>query len=232
LVAFRTIPALRLPGKAAKRSATALKPTRTEALEQELSFAKRSLDSAVEELQSTNEDLRASSEEAESANEELQSSNEELETSKEEMQSLNEELQTTNAQLQSKVEAFVRAGDDIQNLLNSTKIATIFLDSQLRIRRFSQEAEKVFHLIPSDFGRPLADLASNLNYQRLQADTTGVLRTLVTCEKALRSREGAWRWIRIIPYRTVDNVVDGVVITFVDLTRGKRAGRSAARPGR
>ena len=126
----------------------------------ELLFTRESLQSTVEELQTANEELKSSNEELQSTNEELQSTNEELETSKEEMQSLNEELQTVNTQLQSKVEALSQTNDDMQNLLNSTAIATVFLDGQLRIRRFTEAASKVFNLIPGDVGRPLADLVS------------------------------------------------------------------------
>ena len=138
----------------------------------------------------TNEELKSSNEELQSTNEELQSTNEELETSKEEMQSLNEELQTVNAQLQSKMEALSQANDDMQNLLNSTAIATVFLDGQLHIRRFTEEARKVFNLIPTDVGRPIADLASNLNYDQLVADAAEVLRTLAAREKEVPTRDG------------------------------------------
>lgn len=210
------------------------KPTESQAskgrvaeLEQELLFARESLQRTVEELQSTNEELKSSYEELQSTNEELQSTNEELETSKEEMQSLNEELLTTNAQLQSKVEAYLQANDDMQNLLNSTAISTVFLDCQLNIRRFTEEARKVFHLIPSDVGRPIADLVSNLNYGQLVADATEVLRTLATHESEVSTREGGWCQVRILPYRTTENVIDGLVITFMDITRTKLAERAA-----
>jgi PAS domain-containing protein len=143
------------------------------------------------------------------------------------MQSLNEELQTVNAQLQCKVEAFSQANDDMQNLLNSTAIATVFLDGHLRIRRFTEEARKVFNLIPTDVGRPIADLASNLNYERLVADATEVLRALAVRETEVPTREGGWRLVRILPYRTTENVIDGLVITLVDITRTKRAEQAA-----
>ena len=143
------------------------------------------------------------------------------------MQSLNEELQTVNAQLQSKLEAFSQANDDMQNLLNSTAIATMFLDGQLNIRRFTEEARKVFNLIPTDVGRPIADLASNLNYDQLVADAAEVLRTLAAQETEVPTREGGWRLVRILPYRTTENVIDGLVITLVDITRTKRAEQAA-----
>jgi two-component system CheB/CheR fusion protein len=162
-----------------------------------------------------------------STNEELQSANEELETSKEEMQSLNEELQTVNAQIQAKVDDLARTSDDMQNLLNSTEIATIFLDQDLRIKRFTPQATKLVKLIPSDTGRPLADLASNLRYDELQADAAEVLRTLVFKEKEVQTKEGDWRAVRILPYRTTDNVIDGLVMTFVNINRGKQAEQGA-----
>jgi two-component system CheB/CheR fusion protein len=228
LVTFR--PARVASARAAKRGKSAaggLPPGRAEELERELLFTKESLQSTVEELQTTNEELKSSNEELQSTNEELQSTNEELETSKEEMQSLNEELQTVNAQLQSKVEAYSQANDDMQNLLNSTAISTVFLDGHLNIRRFTEEARKVFNLIPTDVGRPIADLVSNLSYDGLMADATEVLRTLVPRETEVATRKGGWRLVRIMPYRTTDNVIDGLVVTLVDITRSKRAEQAA-----
>ena len=228
LVTFRPSPApAERPAKGKKSSAEIPPPGQVEQLEQELLFTRESLQSTVEELQTANEELKSSNEELQSTNEELQSTNEELETSKEEMQSLNEELQTVNAQLQSKVEAYAQANDDMQNLLNSTAIATVFLDSHLKIRRFSEEARKVFNLIPNDVGRPIADLASNLNYERLVTDAAEVLRTLAARETEVPLRKVGWRLVRILPYRTTDNVIDGLVITLVDITRAKLAEQAA-----
>ena len=228
LVTFRPSPApAERPAKEKKSSAEIPPPGQVEQLEQELLFTRESLQSTVEELQTANEELKSSNEELQSTNEELQSTNEELETSKEEMQSLNEELQTVNAQLQSKVEAYAQANDDMQNLLNSTAIATVFLDSHLKIRRFSEEARKVFNLIPNDVGRPIADLASNLNYERLVTDAAEVLRTLAARETEVPLRKVGWRLVRILPYRTTDNVIDGLVITLVDITRAKLAEQAA-----
>jgi two-component system CheB/CheR fusion protein len=228
LVTFRPARVSTLRGAKRKKSAAGSLPqARVDELEQELLFAKQSLQDTVEELQTTNEELKSSNEELQSTNEELQSTNEELETSKEEMQSLNEELQTVNAQLQSKVEAYSQANDDMQNLLNSTAISTVFLDEQLRIRRFTEEARSIFNLIPTDVGRPLADLVSKVAYDQLVADATGVLRTLVPCEKEVPTQDGGWRLVRILPYRTTENVIDGLVITLVDITRPKRAEQAA-----
>jgi two-component system CheB/CheR fusion protein len=193
------------------------------ALERELQYTKETLQSTVEQLESANEELKSTNEEMQSTNEELQSVNEELETSKEEMQSLNEELQTVNAQLQAKVDDLGQANDDMQNLLNSKEIATIFLDQDFKIKRFTAAATKLINLIPSDVGRPIADLASNLDYHQLQADATEVMRKLGFREREVRTKNGEWRQVRVSPYRTTDNVIDGLVITFVDINRLKHA---------
>jgi two-component system CheB/CheR fusion protein len=150
-----------------------------------------------------------------------------LETSKEEMQSLNEELQTVNGQLQSKLDELAQASDDIQNLLNSTEIATIFLDGKLRIKRFTNEARQIIKLIPGDVGRPLADLVANLDYNELQEDAAEVIRTLAFREREVRTKSGDWRLVRIMPYRTTDNMIDGLVVTFIDINKIKRAEQAA-----
>lgn len=224
LVTFQpsAAPAARPAGRKSS-SAAGGSPGRVAELEQELLFTRESLQSTVEELQRTNEALTSSNEELQSTNEELQSTNEELETSKEELQSLNEELQTVNAQLQSKVEAYAQASDDMQNLLNSTAISTVFLDDHLNIRRFTEEARAVFNLIPGDVGRPIANLTANLDYDRLVPDAREVLRTLAPRETEVPTRDGGWRLVRILPYRTTENVIDGLVITLMDITRTKRA---------
>jgi two-component system CheB/CheR fusion protein len=198
------------------------------ALEQELQSTKETLQSTVEELETSNEELKSTNEEMQSTNEELQSLNEELETSKEEMQSLNEELQTVNAQLQAKVEDLGQANDDMQNLLNSTEIATIFLDQKLRIKRFTQEATKLINLIAGDVGRPISHLATNLEYGQLHADAAEVLRTLVSKEREVQTKTGEWRQVHISPYRTMENLIDGLVVTFVDINRVKKAELAAS----
>jgi len=192
------------------------------ALEQELRYTKETLQNTVEQLESSNGELQSTKEEMQSNNEELQSVNEELETSKEEMQSLNEELQTVNAQLQAKVEDLGHANDDMQNLLNSTEIATIFLDRDFKIKRFTAETTKLIKLIPSDVGRPLADLASNLDYPQFQSDAAEIMRKLGTKEREIRMKSGEWRQVRITPYRTTENVIEGLVITFTDIDRIKK----------
>jgi PAS domain S-box-containing protein len=180
------------------------------------------MQSLREEMQSSQEELKSSNEELQSTNEELQSTNEELTTSKEEMQSLNEELQTVNAELQSKVEDLSWVNNDMENLLNSTEIATVFLDGALHVRRFTNHATDLFKLIPSDVGRLLSDVVSDLDYASLHDDAREVLRTLVFIEKLVATKDGRWFKVRIMPYRTQENVIDGVVITFVDITNSKQ----------
>jgi len=169
-----------------------------------------------EEMQASQEELRSANEELQSTNEELQSTNEELTSSKEEMQSLNEELQTVNSELQSKVDDFSRVNNDMKNLLNSTDIATLFLDKELNIRRYTNEATKIFKLIKSDIGRPFTDLVSDLEYPDLSADALEVLETLVFTQKQIPTKDGRWFSIRVMPYRTFDDRIDGLVITFIN----------------
>jgi two-component system CheB/CheR fusion protein len=202
--------------------------TRLAELEQELAYTQAHLQSTVEELEAANEELRASNEEAQSTNEELQSANEELESSREELQSLNEELHTVNAELYDKVEALSQANDEIQNLLNSVNVATLFLDADLRIKRFTTPMTQVVKLIDSDIGRPLSDLASTLNYERLLEDVTEVLHTLVFKEIDVQTKEGMWYLLRIMPYRTIENSIDGLVLTFVDISKLKASEQIAA----
>jgi two-component system CheB/CheR fusion protein len=138
------------------------------------------------------------------------------------MQSLNEELQTVNTELQAKVDELSRSNNDMKNLLNSTDIATLFLDNNLNVRRFTTQATKIIKLIPSDVGRPITDLASDLLYPELTADAREVLRKLGFAEKPVNARDGRWFTVRIMPYRTLDDRIDGVVITFADITTAKK----------
>lgn len=172
---------------------------------------------AREEHQATREEMQTSQEELKSANEELQSANEELTTSREEMQSMNEELQTVNAELQTRVDALARASDDMENLLNSTDIATLFLDAQLHVRRYTTRATGLIKLIPTDVGRPISDLSTDLEMD-LAGDSAEVLRTLMFREAEVQASGKRWFRVRTMPYRTQDNRIDGVVITFVDIT--------------
>jgi two-component system CheB/CheR fusion protein len=187
-------------------------------LHAELTATRDYLQAITGEHQDTVEELGAANEELVAANEELQSANEELETSREEMQSLNEELQTVNAELQGKLDELSRANNDMKNLLNGTDIGTVFLDIDLRIKRYTEQAKRVIRLIPTDVGRSIGDLASTLRYDRLIDDAQEVLRTLVVRETEVYAHDGAVYLMRILPYRTTDNVIDGLVLTFIDLT--------------
>ncbi len=190
-------------------------------LELELQKTREDLQASYEEMQTSQEELKASNEELQSINEELQSTNEELTTSKEELQSLNEELQTVNAEQQFKVDELSHLNEDMMNFLNSTEIATIFLDKWRKVRRFTPGANKVFKLIPSDVGRPLTDIVNELRYPELPEDVDEVLRTLSTVERQIEALNGCWFSVRIMPYRTLADVIDGVVITLSDITATK-----------
>jgi two-component system, chemotaxis family, CheB/CheR fusion protein len=180
--------------------------------------------SAQEQMQTSNEELRSSNEELQSTNEELQSTNEELETSKEELQSVNEELATVNSELQAKVTDLSRANNDMNNLLAGTGVATVFVDHQLCIQRFTPAATQLINLIRSDIGRPLGHIVNNLQgYNRLVLDVQDVLDTLTPKEVEVRTHAGAWHLLRIRPYRTLENVIEGGVITFMEVTEQKRA---------
>ncbi|QPJ66467.1 MAG: PAS domain-containing protein [Candidatus Nitrohelix vancouverensis] len=225
LVTFEIAEPSRITGKtgAGKSQSQKEYASIVEKLKKELQYTRESLQRTIEELEATNEELKSTNEELQSTNEELQSSNEEIETSKEEMQSLNEELQTTNSELQSKIDEYSQANDDMNNLLNSTNIATIFLDSDLRIKRFTTEAKKVIHLIASDIGRPVSDIVSKLKYDRISEDFREVLDTLVYKEVEVQTSESLWYQIRIFPYRTSENKIDGLVVTFSEITKLKEA---------
>jgi two-component system CheB/CheR fusion protein len=209
------------PEEKKPRSHRKAEPSRLAELEQEVQRARDEVQTAREEMQTSQEELKSTNEELQSTNEELQSSNEELTTSKEEMQSLNEELQTVNHELQAKVDELSRANNDMKNLLNSTDIATLFLDSQLNVRRFTTPTSRIIKLIAGDAGRPITDITSDLNYPELADDAREVLRTLVFKEKLVGTHEGHWYAVRIMPYRTLENVIDGVVLTFTDATVSK-----------
>ena len=194
-----------------------------EALEQELQHTKENLRTTVEELETSNEELKSTNEELQSTNEELQSTNEELETSKEELQSLNEELVTVNSELEGKIEDLTKSHNDIRNFMDSTEIATIFLDDELRIKRFTPPATKLVNVIETDMGRPIGHISANLAHENLVKDAEEVLKTLVLKETEVRTKDGHWYFMRIFPYRTIENVIDGVVITFVDIHEQKIA---------
>ncbi len=191
-------------------------------LEDELRIAKEDLQATMELMESSNEELKSTNEELQSTNEELQSSNEELVTSKEEMQSLNEELSTVNSENEARIADMTKAYDDIRNLLNCTPFATIFVDCQLRIRRFTPQVTKIMNFIDTDINRPLADITTRLDYSNMVHDVQGVLDTLALHEEEVSCQDGRTFIMRILPYRTVANVIDGAVITFIDVTEHKK----------
>lgn len=192
-------------------------------LETELRLTKERLQATIEELESTNEELKSSNEEYQSINEELQSANEELETSKEELQSVNEELQTVNGELAHRVSELARTNSDLKNLLESTQIATVFLDNDLRVRNFTPSATDVFHLLDTDIGRPIEHVASRVTYPELAEDVRRVIKLLTPVEREIGSPDGRHFVVRVLPYRSVDNFIAGAVTTFMDVTAAVRA---------
>jgi len=201
-----------------KRSTTKGVSQRVEELEKDLAYTKENLQASIEEMQAANEELKSTNEELQSTNEELQSTNEELETSKEELQSVNEEIVTVNAELQAKIDQLTGIQNDMKNFLENVNIGTIFLDKHLAIRRFTRDAAKVFRLAPSDTGRPLADIRSLIPDIDLISEAQAVLDSLIPREKQVRTANNEWFLARIIPYRTLENVIDGVVLTFSDIS--------------
>lgn len=214
-----TLPEKKAPGRsktASSGSASVL------GLKHELQQVREALQTTREEMQASQEELTSTNEELQSTNEELQSTNEELTTSREEMQSLNEELQTVNAEQQSKMEELARTNNDMRNLLNSTEIVTVFLDNELHVRRFTTGADKLFKLLPGDVGRPLSDITNSLLYPEMSDEAREVLRTLVFSEKQITTTDRRWYSVRIMPYRTMEDVIAGVVITFSNITAAKK----------
>jgi two-component system, chemotaxis family, CheB/CheR fusion protein len=229
LVVFYDVPApvrRRVHGASADEAAH---DERLEVLAQELQRSREDARAAREEMQTSQEELKSSNEELQSSNEELQSANEELTTSKEELQSMNEELQTVNSELQAKVADLSRASNDMRNLLDSTEIATLFLDGALNVRRFTAQTTRIFKLIATDMGRPITDIVSELRYPELATDAQEVLRTLVFRERDVPATEGRWFRVRVMPYRTHENRIDGLVITFADMTQNKKLERELYR---
>ena len=206
------------PGARGRRATGPVDLGKVAELERALASSRELLRTTAEEQQASAEEQKSMNEELQSTNEELQSTNEELETSKEELQSVNEELVTVNSELEAKIEQLAGMQSDMRNLLDNVNVGTVFLDTALAVRRFTREATKVFRLIPTDLGRPLADIKSDLEGVDLSLASRGVLDTLLSWEREVRSAGGGWYLVRIQPYRTLENVIDGVVMTFTDIT--------------
>jgi two-component system CheB/CheR fusion protein len=223
LIVFNNATATLTPeAQASGRSPEVLIDARVAAMAQEIQQTRDALKTSREEMQTSQEELKSTNEELQSTNEELQSSNEELTTSKEEMQSVNEELQSVNRELSTKMQEMTMASDEESNLLNSTAIAALFLDAHMRVRRFTEPVTAIFKLIPGDVGRPITDLVTSLDSPALEQTAREVLRTLVFHEDWISAQGKRWFSVRTMPYRTRDNRIDGVVITFADITPKKR----------
>ena len=192
-------------------------------LDEELHFLREQLHATVEQYEASSEELKASNEELQAMNEEMRSAAEELETSQEELQSVNEELTTVNHELKEKVDELSRANSDLQNLMFATDVGTIFLDRELRVKRFTPRVQAIFHLLPADLGRPLSDITHELSYEGLIADAKNVLRSLKTIETEVRGGKGNWYLARVSPYRTADDHIAGVVATFIDISQRKQS---------
>jgi two-component system CheB/CheR fusion protein len=192
-------------------------------LEDELRNTKEQLRSLIDQYEATMGDLKVSNEELQAVNEELRSAMEELETSKEELQSVNEELLTVNLELKTKIDETVKSNDDLQNFLVATEISTIFVDRQLRIKRYSKPTARLFNLIESDIGRPLADITHRMAYPDLLTDIEDAVEHLRSTEREVRSIDGGWYLARLLPYRTSADKIDGVVLTFVNISQRKMA---------
>lgn len=223
VVLFKDGP-LRPPEGRQDNSDALVRAEHVERLESELRASRERLQATIEELESTNEELKSSNEEYQSLNEELQSANEELETSREELQSVNEELTTVNGELAHRVQELTRATSDLKNFLESTQIATIFLDNDLRVMNFTPAITQLLHLVETDIGRPIAHIKARIPVEDLFAEVRRVLRTLGSAECELSVPDSGTRYIvRILPYRSIDNFIAGVVITFIDVTAITRA---------
>jgi two-component system, chemotaxis family, CheB/CheR fusion protein len=206
-------------GKTRPRQAEKKRDKQVEELERELLHTRETLQSTVEEMQSSNEELKSANEELQSTNEELQSTNEELETSKEELQSVNEELTTVNSELQGKIEQLSQTETDMKMVFDSIQVAAVFLDADLRIKRYTSEALKLFKLVSTDLGRPIGDIRSNFEYRMLVEEARRVLETLEKKEGEVRTEDGNLYLMRIMPSRSAENAIDGVVFTFTDISR-------------
>lgn len=226
LVLFETRQTPLSPAKAVGASeleSSAKESVRERELQMELDLTRQRLQAIIEEFETSQEELQASNEEMQSTNEELRSTMEELETSKEELQSMNEELQTVNQENRHKVEELSQLSGDLQNLLAATDIATLFLDRQLRILRFTPKIAELFNVRTTDRGRPLSDLTHRLGYEGLRDDALQVLEKLSPIEREVEDKSGRWYLTRIMPYRSPEDRIEGIVITFVEITQRKQA---------
>ena len=224
MVVFEDVPPREIPKPAEITSGSKQTEEYLAEVEKELKYTRENLQATIEELQTSNEELKSTNEELQSANEELQSTNEELNASKEELQSLNEELVTLNSEHQTKIEELSKSASDLSNVLISTEIATIFLDNDLRIKGFTPAANRIINLIRTDVGRPISDIVLNLKDVDMAKDSDDVLSNLVFKEKEVEDTGNKkWYLMRITPYRTIENVIDGVVISFIDITKLKHA---------
>ncbi|MGB8489474.1 MAG: chemotaxis protein CheB [Bacteroidales bacterium] len=222
MIVFSDVTARNLTEKGKSKTGKKSLTDRERELEIELQRSLEDLQSTREEMQTSQEELKSANEELQSTNEELQSTNEELTTSKEEMRSLNEELQTVNMELQTKVTEFMETNNDMKNLLNSTDIGTLFLDKGLNIRRFTDRLTKIIKLRPSDIGRPFTEMVSDLQYPEISDHAREVLSTLIFKESDIITNDERWYKVRIMPYRTLDERIEGLVITFIDITQAKK----------
>ncbi|MBV9559001.1 MAG: PAS domain-containing protein [Bradyrhizobium sp.] len=223
VVLFKDGPVRAIDGRNSNNGAL-IRSEHVERLESELRATRERLQATIEELESTNEELKSSNEEYQSLNEELQSANEELETSREELQSVNEELTTVNGELAHRVQELTRATSDLKNFLESTQIATVFLDNDMRVMNFTPAITQVLHLVETDVGRPISHIKAKIPIEALYDDVRGVLRTLASAERELTAPDSGTRYIvRILPYRSIDNFIAGAVITFIDVTAITRA---------
>ncbi|GGF21643.1 CheR family methyltransferase [Hymenobacter cavernae] len=224
LVAFEDLPTPRKvrQGKMTGVGSDLSRDAVVAALDKELQYTKNRLQMTIEEMESSLEELKSTNEELQSANEELQSTNEEAMTNKEELQSLNEELLTLNMQYESKTNELAEAANDMRNLLDSTEIAIMFLDNQMTIKRFTPRVSRIINVLQSDIGRPVTHFASNLRYGNFVADVRRVLDRLTTIATIIQTNSGEWYAMRILPYRTLDNYINGAVVTFTDISHLRR----------
>jgi two-component system CheB/CheR fusion protein len=209
-----------------------IRDSQTAKLKQELAATKEYLQSIIEAQEATNEELQSANEEIQSGNEELQSTNEELQTSKEELESANEELNTVNEEMQHRNQQLTQANNDLTNLLNSVNIPTVMLGPDLSVRRFTPQAEKVLGVSAKDVGRPIANLKFKINAPDMEQIMLDVIRDVVTEQREIQDDHGNWHRLRISPYRTMDNKIEGVVMTLLDITDLKQPGSlSGKEPG-